>query len=129
MIDLAQHNTGDYIPLEEIVARQDISKKYMERILPALVAGGLIEGARGKGGGYRLLCQPATCTVADVLRLTEGNLAPVSCLDKSPNPCPRASTCKTLPMWEKYWKMTIDFFEGISIADLVRNPGVVDFSI
>jgi Rrf2 family protein len=101
----------------------------MERILPALVAGGLVEGSRGKGGGYKLLIDPASCTAADILRLTETNLAPVSCLEKGAAPCPRAAICKTLPMWREYWQLTKDFFENKTLTDLLHDPDIVDFSI
>jgi Rrf2 family protein len=129
MIDLAEHHSGEFIPLEEIAERQDVSKKYLEQILPPLVSGGLIEGARGKGGGYRLSRAPAEYTVAEVLYLTEGSLASVACLNHTQNPCPRAPACKTLPMWQEFWKRTKEYFEGITIIDLVRNPASEDWVI
>jgi Rrf2 family protein len=125
MVDLAEHNRGDFIPLDDIAKRQEISKKYLERILPSLVEGGLIEGARGKGGGYRLRCNPDSCTAAEVLTLAEGSLVPVACLGKNPNPCHRAAFCKTLPMWREFAQQTELFFKNITISDLAGNSNFI----
>ena len=88
MIDLAENNTGNYIPLKDIAARQDISEKYLESIISALTKAHFLEGLRGKGGGYKLTREPAQYTVGSILKLTEGSLAPVACLDDNPNKCP-----------------------------------------
>lgn len=128
LIDLAEH-PGGYVPMREVAARQDISLKYIERILPTLTGGGFIEGVHGKGGGYRLARDPASITVLDVLLLAEGDLAPVSCLACGAAPCPRAAYCKTLPMWKEYEKMTKDYFGGITIADLAGTDTAGDFVI
>lgn len=125
MIDLAENNNGQYIPLKEIADRQGISEKYLESIISLLVKANFLSGLRGKGGGYKLTKQPYQYTVGSILRLTEDSLAPVACLQKKPNICQRASECSTLPMWEKLDKIIDDFFEGISIADLSKadnNP-------
>jgi len=121
MVDLAQRNTGEYTALREIAKRQEISVKYLEIILPPLAKAGFLDGLRGKGGGYKLAADPRTCTVASILKLLEGNLAPVACLERLPNKCKRAKKCKTLPMWKQYQKMTEDFFENITIADLCAD--------
>ena len=119
MIDLAEQQTSRFIPLKEIAARQEISEKYLESIGKLLVQGGFLEGLRGKGGGYRLLKAPEMCNVGQILRLTEETLAPVTCLDERSKPCPRAAACKTLPMWQKLHTMINDYFDGITVADLM----------
>ena len=101
MLELAQGEKGAYVPLPLIAKKQDISEKYLESIVSALVRGGLVEGMRGKGGGYRLNRELKDYSVGEILRLTEGSLAPVSCLERGENPCPRAGRCSTLPMWVK----------------------------
>ncbi len=119
MIDLAEHPTEGYIPLREIAQRQDISEKYLEIILKLLVRDKLVAGLRGKGGGYRLNRPPEAYTVGEVLRCTEGTLAPVACLAEGAGiQCPRASVCRTLPMWEKLNALVNGFFDGITLADL-----------
>lgn len=125
MIDLAENNTRNYIPLKDIAARQDISEKYLESIISALTKAHFLEGLRGKGGGYKLTREPAQYTVGSILKLTEGSLAPVACLDDNPNKCPRISSCKTLSMWENFYKMIEDYFEGITLEDLLHSqiPG------
>ncbi len=121
MIDLAEHDTGEYIPLKEIADRQEISEKYLESIISVLTKANYLTGLRGKGGGYRLTRRPEQYTVGSILKLTEGSLAPVACLECSPNRCGRSDDCRTLPMWEKLNKLIDDFFEGITIADLAND--------
>jgi Rrf2 family iron-sulfur cluster assembly transcriptional regulator len=121
MIDLAEHNNGEYIPMKDVARRQDISLKYLEGILPALTKNGLVDSAHGKGGGYRLTRDPDQYNVWEILQLTEGDLAPVSCLEKSAKPCSRASECRTLPMWEEYYRLTKEYFSKITIADLMKT--------
>ena len=125
MIDLAEHDDGLYIPLKEIAARQDISEKYLESIVKLLTRNGDLVGVRGKGGGYRLTRSPEEYTVGSILRLTEGGLAPVACLEQNPIECRRMSECRTLPMWRKLNTMINDYFDGITLADLVNTspPG------
>lgn len=118
MIDLAEHNTGEYITLKEIAKRQEISVKYLESILTALTKAGFLDGQRGKGGGYKLSREAKTYTAGSVLKLLEGSFAPVACLECSPNKCKRAKKCRTLPMWKEFYKMTGNFFENITIASL-----------
>lgn len=121
MIDLAEHNNDGYIPMKEVAKRQGISLKYLERILPVLVKNGLVEGVQGKGGGYKLSRAPEECTVGEILRLTEGNLAPVACLGCGAEPCEKSSSCKTLSMWSKFHRLTNAYFDGITIAELANN--------
>lgn len=121
MLDIAEQRTNEYIPIREVAARQSLSLKYVERIMSALSKGGLVEGIHGKGGGYRLLRKPEEYTVGEVLRLTEGELAPVSCLECDAEACTRASECKTLPMWRKFQKTANGFFDGITLEDLLSN--------
>lgn len=119
MIDLAEHASDSYIPMKEVAARQNISLKYLERIMPALSKNNLVDGVHGKGGGYRLNRSPQEYTVGEILRLTEGELAPVSCLECDTTPCNRKDHCKTLPMWADFYAMTNDYFDKITIADFL----------
>lgn len=121
MIDLAERDNGAYIPLKEIAQRQEISLKYVERIMPTLVQNGLVEGIHGKGGGYRLCRRPEAYTVGEVLRLTEGDLAPVACLECGAEPCARAGECRTVPLWSRFYRMINEFFDGVTIADLMKD--------
>lgn len=125
MVDLAEHRSQGYIPLKEIAARQEISEKYLEAILKSLVKGRLLIGLRGKGGGYQLAMPPEKCTAGMILRLTEEDLAPVACLGRDAQPCPRMAECRTLPMWKKLDGMINDFFDSITLADLATaaEPG------
>ena len=120
MIDLAENNTGSFIPLKDIAARQEISKKYLEIIVKDKVAGGLITGASGKGGGYKLCRNPEDYTIGEILTLMEGTLAPVSRLACEVNTCPRKENCQTLPMWTEYNNLTHDFFYGKKLTDLMK---------
>ncbi len=120
MLDLAENYGKGFVPMKEVAERQNISLKYLERILPALTKNNLIEGLQGKGGGYRLTASPDQYRVGDILRFTEGNLSPVACLDCDANTCERAKTCKTLPMWEEFYKLTNTYFDGITLADIMK---------
>ncbi len=120
MIDLAEHPTEDFIPLKTIADRQGISVKYLESIIKVLTQAGFLHGLRGKGGGYKLTRAPEQYTVGDILRLTEGSLSPVSCLSSEKVDCPRASDCRTLPMWEGLYRMINDYFDHITLDDLVQ---------
>ncbi|MBR0260307.1 MAG: Rrf2 family transcriptional regulator [Selenomonadaceae bacterium] len=121
MIDLAEQNPEEFIPLDEIATRQGISKKYLEIILKSLVQQNFLKGLRGKGGGYKLTRKPEEYTVGEILEVTEGTPAVVSCLQAGAAPCERKDFCKTLPMWKKFNQITHDFFFGITLKDLV-NP-------
>ena len=129
MIDLAEHSGGDFVPMKEVAARQEISLKYIERIMPLLTKENLVEGQHGKGGGYRLCRPPEDYSVGEILRATEGGLAPVACLECGAKPCSRAAECRTLPMWQKYYAMTNEFFDGISVTDLMQNEAAFDYVI
>ena len=126
LIDLAEHRNGSYIPMKDVADRQDISLKYLERIVPVLTQSGLIEGVHGKGGGYRLVKAPDECKVGDVLKLTEGDLAPVACLAQGAQPCGRAAECRTLDMWKKFNILINDYFDDITIADLMKSSPAAD---
>ena len=121
LIDLAEHRSGNYLPLKEIANRQEISLKYMEQVMSLLSQNGLVDTAHGKGGGYRLNRDPADYRVSDILRITEGSLAPVACLEGSKNTCTRASECRTLPLWEKLYKAISDCLDGVTLADLMQS--------
>jgi Rrf2 family protein len=121
MIDLAENDTGAYIPLKDIAERQEISKKYLEIIVKDMVAGGLLVGASGKGGGYKLCRKPEEYTVGEILELSEGPLAPVACLATGAVNCPRAAACQTLPLWAEYDQLTHDFFYSKHLSDLIRK--------
>ena len=121
LIDLAENRGGGYIPMKEVAARQGISLKYLERILPLLTRSGMIEGVQGKGGGCRLAGDPSDIRVYDVLRLTEEDLAPVACLAENAGICEKQAECRTLPMWRKFYELTKDFFTSVTIADLMQN--------
>ena len=121
LIDLAEHGEG-YVPMKDIAQRQGISLKYLERILPVLTQNGIIEGLQGKGGGYRLVKAPADCRIGDILRLTEGDLAPVACLESDAAPCQRTAQCRTYPLWVEFYNLVNTFFDGKTLGDLVHSP-------
>ena len=123
MIDLAENGAGGYVPLKEIAERQEISKKYLEIIVRDLVAGGLLSGASGKGGGYRLCRKPEEYTIGEILSLMEGSFSAVACLSPGAEPCPRAGICRTLPLWTEYDRLTRDFFFGKHLSDYVGTSG------
>ncbi len=129
MVDLAEHQTDGYIPLREIAHRQDISEKYLESIIKLLVKANLLNGLRGKGGGYRLTKTPDLYTVGGILRLTEESLAPVTCLDPDAAACPKAGYCRTLPMWQGLNKLIHDYLEGITVADLMHSETSGDYYV
>ena len=119
MIDIAENSGGGYVPLKDIAARQEISKKYLEIIVKDLVVGGLLTGVSGRGGGYKLLREPKDYAVGEILELVEGSLAAVSCLECGAKPCPRSAKCRTLPMWKEYDSLTRDYFYGKRLTDLM----------
>ena len=120
MIDLAEHQREGYIPLKEIADRQEISEKYLESIIKILVKAKLLDGLRGKGGGYRLTRAPERYTVGAILRLTEEYLAPVSCLEAGAVTCSRMAECRTLPLWQGLDRVINEYLDGITVADLVQ---------
>lgn len=126
MIDLAEHPTQGYIPLREIARRQEISEKYLEIILKLLVGEELVTGLRGKGGGYRLSRAPEGYTVGEILRCAEGPLAPVACLEGTGKACSRSAQCRTLPMWKRLDAIVGEFFDSITLDQLVETPPTGD---
>ena len=121
MVSFAQRGGEDYIPLKEIAEAEEISQKYLESIMTVLSKAGFVDAVHGKGGGYRLNRKPSEYTVGSILKLTEGSLAAVSCTSQGPSACSRSTCCQTKPMWEKLDKMINDFFEGITVADLLKD--------
>ena len=121
LLDLAEHRSAAYIPMKDVTARQGISQKYIEQIMPVLVKAGFVEGVHGKGGGYRLARAPEDCPVGEILRLTEGDLAPVACLSCGAAPCERSADCRTIGMWTRFNEITNEYFDAISLADLLRH--------
>ncbi|MDO4862747.1 MAG: Rrf2 family transcriptional regulator [Ruminococcus sp.] len=119
LIDLASHRDEGFISLKDIAERQGISKKYLEQIVPMLNKDGILRTNRGNRGGYQLAKPPAEITVGDILRSTEGNLAPVSCLEFAPNECPRREDCSTLYIWEGLYKVVTDYLNTISLQDVI----------
>lgn len=119
MIDLAEQNTDNPTTLDAIATRQDISKKYLESIVKSLVAARLVKGTSGKGGGYFLTRKPEEYPVYEILRITEGSLSTVACLEDGAEKCPREEKCKTISMWRNYDRMVKEYFSSISIRDLL----------
>ncbi len=133
MVDLALHNTGECIKVKDIAERQEISEKYLEQIIAALNRAGYVKSVRGAQGGYRLVKKPQEYTVGMILRLTEGSLAPVSCLEDDSVLCNRIDTCETVQVWKDLYRAINQVVDGITIADLVERHnnrvGALDFSI
>ena len=129
LLDLAEHRNGKFIPMKDVAKRQGISLKYIERLLPALKEGGLIESLHGKGGGYRLTREPEQYTIWEILLLSEGDLAPVECLREHSEQCTRSGYCKTLPIWQGYYKMIKDYFSSVTLADIAGNSVDYDYII
>lgn len=124
MIELAEcmeKTNGSYIPMKKISAKQEISLKYMERILPVLVSHKFVEGIQGKGGGYRLTRDPDQYTVGEILRATENGLAPVTCLNEGAEECVRKETCRTLPLWIGLNQCVTEYLDGIRLSDLMKG--------
>lgn len=121
LVDLAEHKDDGYIPLKEIAERQGISKKYMENILKTLVENGMLEGVKGKGGGYRLTMSPERYSLGEILRLTEGDLAPVACASKEHEGCTRMECCPTRPVWQELNNLINNYLDGVTLADLMHK--------
>ena len=125
LIDMAEHRSTEYIPLKEIAQRQEISEKYLESIVKELVKAKIVTGVRGKGGGYRLCLDPERINIGDILRLMEGSLAPVACLEDGALPCARAAECRTLEFWRGLDEVIQKYAGSYCLADLMRaaQPG------
>ena len=119
MADLSRQEPEQFIPLKEVSARQEISQKYAESIMTTLSKGGLVESSHGKGGGYRLSRAPESYSLGEILRLTEGGLAPVSCLEEGAAPC--AHRCASFPVWVKLQHLVNDFLDSVTLADLLKE--------
>ncbi len=119
MLDLAEHQGDGYIALKDIAKRQNVSKKYLEQIVPILNKADILNTNRGYQGGYRLARTPDKYTVGDILRITEGSISPVACLDKNPVECERAAECATLPVWQGLYKVITDYLDGITLQDIL----------
>ena len=119
LIDLAEHRESGFISLKDIAHRQQISKKYLEQIIPIFNHANILLTNRGAQGGYKLARKPDKYTVGEILRLTEGSLAPVSCLEQNPNECERSAECITLPMWQGLYKVITEYLDGVTLQDLL----------
>ena len=128
LIDLAEHQGEGYIALKDIAKRQEISKKYLEQIVPVLNRSDILQANRGFQGGYKLAKAPDKYTVGDILRLTEGSLAPVACLEREPVECDRAVTCVTLPIWQGLFRVINEYLDGITLQDILdqKNERLAD---
>ncbi len=121
MIDLAEQNKQERVPLKEIAERQEISQKYIEAIMTMLSKNGFVDAVHGKGGGYRLNKKPEEYKVGDILRLTEGSLSPVACLEKGAEECPRKKECRTLSLWTKLDELVEGYLDSVTLAQLMKQ--------
>ncbi len=119
MVDLARADDREFVSLRGIASRQEISMKYLEQIVSQLTKAGQVQSVRGPQGGYRLTRAPAQYTVGEILRVTEGSIAPVSCLETSVNECPRVDECETLPVWEGLYDVIQKYVDSITLQDVV----------
>ena len=132
LVDLAEHQNDGYVALKDIAKRQEVSKKYLEQIVPMLNKSGMLKTNRGYQGGYMLAKEPSNYTVGDILRITEGSLAPVACAEQNPVECERAHDCMTLPLWQGLYKTICDYLDGITLQDLLdmnRETAANDYMI
>ena len=119
MIDLAEHREDGYIALKDISKRQDISKKYLEQIVASFNKPDIIRANRGAQGGYKLAKAPSQYTVGEILRLTEGTLSPVDCVDQDPVECPRSADCPTLPIWRHLSEIVNEYLDSVTLQDIL----------
>lgn len=122
LIDIAENSCGEFIAMKDVATRQEISLKYIEKIMPVLVSHDLVESSHGKGGGYRLSHDPSEYRVGEILRLTEGDIAPVACLQYDAAECSRNAYCRTLPMWTELNRRISEYLDSVTIADLMQTP-------
>ncbi len=122
MTYLVQHSDKGYVSLKEIAECQGLTVRYLEQIISILLKAGYVQSLRGKTGGYRLTKEASEYTTADILRLTEGNSAPIACLATKVNKCPRAATCTTLPFWQGLHKVIEEYLGSITLADIASDP-------
>lgn len=123
MLDIAENSNGEYVRLKDVAERQEISEKYLEQICGLLTRAGLVKGVRGAQGGYKLAKGPSGITIGDILRVTEGSLAPVACLDDEINNCPRSGKCASLNFWKSLYKTIEDFVDCKTLQDLIDENG------
>lgn len=128
MLDLAIYDTGEPVRIRDIAARQEISEKYLEQIISVLNKAGYVKSVRGPQGGYHLMRSPSQYTVGMILRLTEGSLAPVACLNDQVNPCARADGCVTLRLWQMVNQAVSDVVDKVTLADLVEWQGQISIT-
>ena len=121
LVDLAAHQKGEFISLKDIAERQNISKKYLEQIVPLFSKTDILRTNRGFQGGYMLARSPEKCSVGEILRLTEGSLAPVACLEQEPNECARSGDCITLPVWQGLYRVISDYLDNITLQDILDS--------
>ena len=119
LTDLAENGGSGYIAMREVAERQGISLKYVEKIMPLLVSSHMVEGIHGKGGGYRLTRKPSEYSIGEILRLTEGGLAPVSCLEDGSEGCVRTEKCRAFPIWNELNDLINDYLDRKTLADLM----------
>ena len=124
MLCLAQRQREEFVPLKEIAESENMSQKYLESIMTVLSKANFVDAVHGKGGGYRLNREPEKYTIGSILKLTEGSLSAVSCTTQGPAACSRSECCHTKPMWDKLDKMIDDFFEGITLENLIKEGQV-----
>lgn len=133
MLDLALNNTGECIKVKDIAGRQGISEKYLEQIIAVLNRAGYVKSVRGAQGGYRIAKDPGEYTIGMILRLTEGTMVPVACLEEGASECERCDTCETLEVWKKLYEAVNNVIDNITVADLVerhnRRMENLDYSI
>ena len=132
LIDLAEHQNNGFVALKDIAARQNISKKYLEQIVPVFNKNNILKTNRGFQGGYQLARTPDKYTVGEILRLTEGSLAPVVCLESDPVQCERSGECATLPVWQGLYKVISEYLDGITLQDIIdqqRDRSAGDYMI
>lgn len=121
MLDLAEHQNDGYVALKDIAQRQNVSKKYLEQIVPILNKSDILRTNRGFQGGYRLAKTPDKYTVGEILRATEGSLSPVACLDHEPIECERSGECPTLPVWQGLYKVINEYLDSITLQDILNQ--------
>lgn len=120
MIDIAKNQQDGYVPMKDVANRQGLSLKYLEQILPPLTKNRIVEGVQGKGGGYRLVRTPEEYTIGDILRITERDLAPVSCLAEGAEACERRDRCQTIEFWEGLNDVVNNYLDSKTLADLMK---------
>jgi Rrf2 family protein len=121
MIDIAENSNGENISIKDVAERQDISIKYLEQIVSMLCKAGLLKSQRGSQGGYKMTREPKDYTIGDILRVTEGSMAPVACLEDEVNDCPRVNACPTIKFWKGFYKTINDYMDNTTLEDLMNE--------